>query len=318
MNLVRTIHAPAVLHLCCRAMSTVVDVTVVTHDADRGDDLLRWARERIEQIEARWSRFRPDSEISRLNAAGGEPVVVSTDTLLAVHTARAAWIHTGGLFDPTVHDSLMRLGYDRSIDELRATTAPGTATSTPVAAPGCVGLDVDPYTSSVCLPAGVRIDLGGIGKGLAADLTARGLIERGAAGALVNIGGDVRVTGLPADGVAWHVDVLDPRTEQRLTSLDLLDGGVATSTTLRRRWRADGSTHHHLLDPATGTSTTSPVVGVTVVAGTAAWADALSKTPFVDPTHTAAFSPAAAFVMHADGTRTTIGPVDRYEQVHPA
>ena len=116
--------------------------------------------------------------------------------------------------------------------------------------------------------------------------------------------------------MAWHIDVLDPRTEQRLTSIDLLDGGVATSTTLRRRWRTDVGTHHHLVDPATGASTTSPVVGVTVVAGTAAWADALSKTPFVDPMHTAAFSPAAAFVMRADGTHTTIGPVDEYEQAH--
>jgi thiamine biosynthesis lipoprotein len=317
MSSLRTGHAPSVLHLCCRAMSTVVDVTVVTHDAHRGDELLAWARGRIEALETRWSRFRADSEISRLNAAGGEPLTVSADTLLAVHTAHAAWIHTGGLFDPTVHDSLLRLGYDRSIDDLR-TTADEIASGTPLPSPGCAGVEVDPYTSSVRLPPGVRIDLGGIGKGLAADLTARGLIERGAAGALVNIGGDVRVTGLPADGVAWHIDVLDPRTEQRLTSIDLLDGGVATSTTLRRRWRTDEGTHHHLVDPATGASTTSPVVGVTVVAGTAAWADALSKTPFVDPTHTATFSPAAAFVMHADGTHTTIGPIDRYEQAGQA
>jgi thiamine biosynthesis lipoprotein len=303
-------------HLCCRAMSTVADLTVVVHPGETGDDLLGWAAGRLEQLEQRWSRFRPDSEISRLNAAAGTALPVSIDTLLAVHTARAAWLHTEGRFDPTVHDSLLHLGYDRTIDELRSGTPSEWAgeLGAPLPAPGCAGVEVDPYTSSVRLPLGARIDLGGIGKGLAADLVARGLIERGALGALVNIGGDVRVTGIPPDGLAWHVDVLDPRTEQRFTSLEIRDGGVATSTTLRRHWHLGDRAHHHLVDPATGDSTRSPVVGVTVVAGTAAWADALSKAPFVDPDHAVGFEPAAAYVLFADGSHRTIGPMEQFER----
>jgi thiamine biosynthesis lipoprotein len=297
-------------------MSTTADLTVVVPVSDTGDALLAWAVGRLEQLEQRWSRFRPESEISRLNAASGDALPVSLDTLLAVHTARAAWSHTEGRFDPTVHDALLHLGYNRTIDELRTGIPAERADElgAPLPAPGCADIEIDPYTSSVRLPSGTHIDLGGIGKGLAADLVARGLIERGALGALVNIGGDVRVTGTPPDGDAWHVDVLDPRTEQRFTSLDLRDGGVATSTTLRRHWRHGDHAHHHLVDPATGGSTRSPVVGVTVVAGTAAWADALSKVPFVDPACTLGFEPAAAFVLFADGSHRTVGPIDRFER----
>lgn len=310
-------HCPTTTaHLCCRAMSTTADLTVVVPAGEPGDALLNWAAARLEQLEQRWSRFRPDSEISRLNAAAGAALPVSLDTLLAVHTARAAWSHTEGCFDPTVHDALVHLGYDRTIDELRTGTPAerADALGTPSPAPGCAGIEVDPYTSSVRLPPGTHLDLGGIGKGLAADLVARGLIERGALGALVNIGGDVRVTGTPPDGTAWHIDVLDPRTEQRFTSLDLRDGGVATSTTLRRHWRSGDHAHHHLVDPATGDSTRSPVVGVTVVAGTTAWADALSKVPFVDPTRTDGFEAVAAFVLYADGSHRTVGPMAQFER----
>jgi thiamine biosynthesis lipoprotein len=245
---------------------------------------------------------------------------VSYDTLLAIHTACAAWELTGGRFDPTVHDSLLRLGYDETIDLVRsrdrsndrgigaAARAPGASGSFP--SPGCADIITDPTTLTVRMPAAVRIDLGGIGKGLAADLVAIGLVDRGAAGALVNIGGDVRAIGTPADGHAWHVAVEDPRTDRILSVIDLLDGGLATSTTLRRRWQSAGAGVHHLVSPATGHSTSSGVVGVTVAAGTAAWADALSKVPFVDPDHHDSFIVASALVMYADGSMSQRGPCD--------
>jgi thiamine biosynthesis lipoprotein len=266
---------------------------------------------RIAELEQRWSRFLPDSDISRLNRAEGAPLEVSPDTVAAVRAACAAWVVTGGKYDPTVHDSLLRLGYDDTIDVVRQRG--GGSPAIPLPSPGCEGVELDENAGVVRLPAGVRLDLGGIGKGLAADLVVAGLLARGAAGALVSVGGDLRVAGTAPDGVAWHIDVEDPRTDQRLTSIDLLDGAVATSTTLRRRWRTGQRPHHHLLAPATGESTGAGVVGVTVVADTAAWADALSKVPFVDPGHGGCFSRAAALVMHDDGTERTIGafPADR-------
>ncbi|TPW15823.1 MAG: thiamine biosynthesis lipoprotein [Acidimicrobiaceae bacterium] len=293
-------------HLSFRAMSTEVGITVV--DGDEGS--LHWAQERVAELERRWSRFLPDSEINRLNRAGGEPVEVSHDTVVAVRAACAAWVHTEGCFDPTVHDSLLRLGYDDSIDVVR--DARREPVQPMVGAPGCAGVVYDEAAGVVQFPAGVHFDLGGIGKGLAADVTASGLIERGASGALVNIGGDVRVIGKPANGIVWRVDIEDPRTERTLITVDLLDGGVATSTTLRRRWRLAERAVHHIVVPSDGAPTESPVVGASVVAGTAAWADALSKVPFVAPDRIDLLAPSSAVVMRSDGSTSLIGPADRF------
>jgi len=288
-------------HLAFRAMSTDVTVTIIGGDSA----LVRWAHARIAQLESRWSRFLPDSEISRLNGALGAPLVVSDDTVAAVRAACSAWLVTDGCFDPTVHDSLLRLGYDDTIEVVRERGG-GTA-PTLVPAPGCSGISFDESTGVVQLPIGVHLDLGGIGKGLAADLTVAGLIDLGAEGALVSVGGDIRVAGTPPNGEAWIIEIEDPRTEQPIASVALVDGGVATSTTLRRRWRLGQRPHHHLIAPATGASTTTDVVGVTVVADTAAWADALSKVPFVDPALTRCFERTSCLVMHADGSSTALG-----------
>jgi thiamine biosynthesis lipoprotein len=307
-------------HLAFRAMSTDVTVTLVGGHPG----LLDWARDRVAELEQRWSRFLPGSEISRLNGAGGTALHVSHDTVVAVRAACSAWIATHGCYDPTVHDSLVRLGYDDTIDVVRGRGG-GTA-PTLLPAPGCEGITFDESTGSVRLPRGVRLDLGGIGKGLAADLVVTGLLERGASGALVSVGGDLRVAGAAPNGRAWNVAIEDPRTDRPITFVELLDGGVATSTTLRRRWRMGQRPHHHLLTPgtgaSTGASTTSDVVGVgvvgvdvvgvsvvgvSVVAGSAAWADALSKVPFVDDRRTDCFDQASCLVMYADGTTTTHG-----------
>ena len=289
-------------HLAFRAMSTDVTVTIVGGDPA----LVRWAQARVEQLESRWSRFRPDSEISRLNDAAGTPLVVSDDTVTAVRAACSAWSITDGCFDPTVHDSLLRLGYDDTIEVVRERGG-GTAPSL-LPAPGCLGISFDETTGVVQLPIGVRLDLGGIGKGLAADRTVTELLEHGADGALVSVGGDVRVAGTPPNGDAWIIEIEDPRNDRPIASVALVDGGVATSTTLRRRWRLGQRPHHHLVAPTSGASTTTDVVGATVVADTAAWADALSKVPFVDPSYTRCFERASCLVMHADGAATTIGP----------
>ena len=142
---------------------------------------------------------------------------------------------------------------------------------------------------------------------------AAGLLARGATGAMVNIGGDVRVTGSPSDSEAWRVEIEDPRTAQICAYVELLDGGVATSTTLRRRWLRGHTTVHHLIDPRTGDnspSDLSPVVGVTVVAGSAGWADALSKVPFVDGGYRAgSLGATSALVIRDDGAVESHGPL---------
>jgi thiamine biosynthesis lipoprotein len=132
---------------------------------------------------------------------------------------------------------------------------------------------------AVRLPAGIRLDLGGIGKGHAGDLLARELLEAGAEGICVDLGGDVRVAGTPPTPPAWSVDV-DPSIAAG-RSFRLVDGAVATSTRLRRTWSRGGTACHHLVDPATGRPAWSGLAAVTVIAASAAHAEVLAKAAFV-------------------------------------
>jgi thiamine biosynthesis lipoprotein len=175
------------------------------------------------------------------------------------------WHRTGGLFDPTVHTALLGLGYDRDLAQVLAGPAGGIVVTGP--APGCSGIEVDQAASTVRLPPGVAVDPGGIGKGLAADLVAGELLDTGAAGCLVNVGGDLRVMGDPPTGAGWVVTVPDPlRPDEELLRTALFEGGVATSSRLERRWRAGGTEVHHLVDPFTGAPANGDIAFATVVA----------------------------------------------------
>ena len=133
----------------------------------------------------------------------------------------------------------------------------------------------DYETSTLTVPPGSAIDLGGIGKGFAADIVAEDLLELGATGVVVNIGGDLRVVGSPADDSNWHLGIENPLDPpHHLAFLRVAQGGVATSGTTIRRWeRADGTTAHHLIDPTTGQTSTAMVLTATVIASDAATAE---------------------------------------------
>jgi thiamine biosynthesis lipoprotein len=239
------------------------------------------AREHVEDLEARWSRFRPESELCRLNAAAGRPVLVSPATFSLIRLAVDAWHRTGGRFDPTVLDALTHAGYDRDFDALSGARVDPLDPADPpeTLVPGCAGVVLDPLVGSVTLPAGTHLDLGGIGKGAAADAVATDLLAAGAAGACVDLGGDVRVAGEGPEAGAWRV-VVDPELAPGW-HLDLAAGAVATSSRLRRRWYRHGKEVHHLLDPATGAPARTGLRAVTVLASTAAWAEVLAKAVFV-------------------------------------
>jgi FAD:protein FMN transferase len=123
----------------------------------------------------------------------------------------------------------------------------------------------------------VQFDPGGIGKGLAADIVTEELLDAGAAGALVSVGGDVRVRG-EAEGTAWTIAVDDaahPGVE--LVRIGLQDGAVATSSRLQRRWQTRTGAAHHLIDPVTGIPALTPLVAVTAVTADAWWAEVVAK-----------------------------------------
>lgn len=251
------------------AMGTTAHVVVVG-----GHPVLpNRARARIDQLERRWSRFLADSELSAINAADGMPVVVSDDTALLVERSLDAWAATGGAFDPTVHDAVVGLGYDTHIAGRTPAVVPE-----PGPAPGLGGARVDRATGLVWLPAGVHLDPGGLGKGLAADLVVADLLEAGADGACVNLGGDLYVAGRAPEGDAWTIAVDDPFDRSReLRRVGLAAGGLATSSRLDRSW----GDAHHLVDPATGRPIRSGIAAVTAIAATAAEAEVATKAAFL-------------------------------------
>jgi thiamine biosynthesis lipoprotein len=262
------------------AMGTTARVIVVTAPGARDDEcLLDWAQGRIEELEDKWSRFRPGSELCRLNAAAGRPVVVSAETFDVVSRAVDAWFVTTGRYDPTILPALVAAGYDRTFADLAAFSPAPAAGENARGAPGCAEIRLAASVSTITLPDDVQLDLGGIGKGYAADIVATELLERGAQGALVDLGGDMRCVGTAPWDEGWLIDIEDPFAPQAapLLRLALGHGAVVTTTPLKRAWR-NGA--HHLIDPTTGAPATTGIAAVTVVAGEAWWAEALAKAAY--------------------------------------
>lgn len=283
-------------------MGTEAHVVVVGGDERR---LAASARLRLDDLERRWSRFLPDSEVSRLNRRPGRPVVVSPETFSLVARSVDAWHGTAGRFDPTVLPAMLAAGYDRDFAEVSQAPGPPGLTRP---SPGCGGIRLDPAVEAVWLPAGAAFDPGGIGKGLAADIVTGELCAAGAGGALVNVGGDLRAHGVPPDGDEWVVTVEDPAGPGReLARFGLAAGGVATSSRLRRRWEAAGVARHHLVDPTTGAPAETDVATVTVVAGEAWWAEALATALCVGPAPASVGrrDDASVLLVLADGTTMT-------------
>lgn len=241
---------------------------LVVHGGTAG--LLDVAEQRLRQLEGLWSRFLPDSDITRANRAAGSPVEVHEDTLAVVRRAVDGWQQTSGRFDITLLPALTAAGYHRSaVDGSEAPVVPGRHHRS------CADLRLDYAASTLTVPEGGAIDLGGIGKGFAADLVAEELVEAGAAGALVNLGGDIAVQGHPIDEPLWYLGIEDPRrAPEQLAVVRLVTGGLATSGTTVRRWRtSDGDIAHHLIDPTSGHSADTDVLTASVIAADTATAE---------------------------------------------
>ena len=264
------------------AMGAFASVTVPRQEREHLADYAAAARARVQELEERLSLFKPDSELSRLNqAAGAGPVPLSTETLTALGLALRYAHKSDGAFDPTA-DPLLRLW------GLRGNTPTATVPNerdleTTLERVGYAGVRLDPTRGTASLErAGMRIDLGGIAKGYAADAVHERLRTMGAENFMVNLGGDMRMRGGPAAGTPWRLGVRDPFDRARFLGILELDGdwGVATSGNYERFVELEGQRYAHILDPRSG----RPVRGmasVTVVAPTAAQADALSTALFV-------------------------------------
>jgi thiamine biosynthesis lipoprotein len=234
---------------------------------------------RVETIEAALSRFRPGSELNALNADPRPAVPASP--LLRRTVAAAAWAaeRSGGLVDATLLGELERHGYEDSweadrradIEEALA-VAPRRRPAGPARWHGEHRLTID-EAGRIARAPGVRLDPGGLAKGMAADLAAAAL-PAGVRYA-ISSGGDVAVGG----GEPWEVAVRSARSDAEVHRLRVRAGGVATSGIAARIWqRPDGSFAHHVLDPATGQPAWTGLVAATAVAASALEAEVLAKT----------------------------------------
>lgn len=259
-------------------MGNTADVTVVGDPA-----LLEFAQVRLAALEQLWSRFIPTSEISALNRSNGETISVHPDTVTLVRYLVDAQHLTNRAFDPTLLPSLVHLGYARSLtNDALVTKLDGTLQwGQPL-----VATSIDIEHSTIALPIGLTLDPGGLGKGLAADIVATELLERGAEGACVSVGGDIRCVGTGPINGTWPIPVGSPfESSAILATATLTDGAIATSSLGAKTWMVGSTKMHHVLSPKTGKplqSSTDQVVQSTVIGAEAVWAEVFSTVVLVD------------------------------------
>jgi thiamine biosynthesis lipoprotein len=248
-----------------------------------GSASLNQVPEWFEEWEQTLSRFRYDSELSRLNRTTDQPVPVSQTLWDVFQASLHADQTTGGLVTPTVLDAIVMAGYDRPFDKLPANTGYPTTIGytdlwTEIQPLSMVISDEE--TRSICLPPNVHLDFGGIAKGWVAHQAAERLKVNGPA--LMNAGGDISISGPRLNGEAWLIGISNPfEPDQDLVTLHLQDGGVATSGKDRRRWMQGASLNHHIIDPRTGLPAVTDVLTATVIAPTVMEAEAAAKSVFL-------------------------------------
>jgi thiamine biosynthesis lipoprotein len=239
-------------------------VQVAVTDERRLDQAIAVVLDWLAKLDQAASRFRPDSEISRLNAAGGGRRKVSPLFARVVAVALEVAAITDGIVDPTVGAAMEAIGYDRDSSEIRAGGHGPEPRGRTAPAPGWRRVRLDLGARTIELAPAVHLDVGASAKAFAADETAAAASVATGTGVLVSLGGDIAVAGAVPEG-GWRVRVTDDHAapaEAPGQTVSITGGGLATSSTTVRAWTADGSARHHIVDPRTGWS--APVVWRTV------------------------------------------------------
>ncbi len=246
---------------------------------DGAAELIPLGFTRLRQLEQTWSRFITDSELNRLHAWKGGWLECSEDLTNALQWCQRMHEETAGLFDPSIRSSLEQLGYDRTFAEIvEQSSRPDQHIAVGLPS-GLAGLEID--GRRVRLASGLSIDLGGIGKGLAADIVANELIAAGANSAYVSLGGDIHAAGEPVDDNGWLVPLIHPVSGEVIDHHRLFSGALVMSTVAIRRWTRGDHEYHHIIDPRTGKPADTDVVAVAVADSSAARGEALAKSAII-------------------------------------
>jgi thiamine biosynthesis lipoprotein ApbE len=236
----------------------------------------------VQAIDLAASRFREDSELSRLNARPNQEVVVSPLLTQAIAAALRGARLSGGAVDPTIGSAVRLAGYDADFASVPVDGAELKLTATTI--PGWQVVQFGEASRTVRIPRGVELDLGATAKALASDLAAAAAIKAcSGGGVLVSLGGDIAVAGdAPAEG--WLIQASEDSgaaIAESEETISIRTGGIATSSTTVRRWMRGGAVLHHIIDPATGLPANSCWRTASVIAATCVDANIASTAAIV-------------------------------------
>ncbi|BAH46196.1 conserved hypothetical protein [Brevibacillus brevis NBRC 100599] len=250
-------------HYRCRAMNTEIETILRSSSEQMSQELAKIVDRWFYQVEHRFSRFLPDSELSYLNNHSGRLTLVSELMAEVLTLAESFRLQTGGIFTPFVYDALHAAGYSESFEKLDKKTT----TTTKEFSFHKTAMMLHPQMKAVQLQAGSHLDLGGIAKGWSAERLAERLrrkhgIKRG----LINAGGDVQLWGGSSVNEPWYIGIANPwNQDEELTIVSRREGAVATSSVWGRRWKnGQHEERHHLIDPRTMKPGNSDVIQCSV------------------------------------------------------
>jgi len=269
-----------------RAMNTNVFTRLFSQS---GDAVLQDVERLFASFERRLSRFLPQSDLSQLNAARNERFETGPTLIGAVEVALWAAALTGGLYDPTILTHLEQAGYDRSFEQVANpqpltvhNVATGMSTSHAPFYPkySFRSVLVNRASGYIYRPVGVKLDLGGMGKGYTVDRAADRL--QGLGPFLINAGGDIFAYQSPPGEPGWQINLTHPlQPGLSMARLYLSHKALATSTIAKRRWRHDGEMKHHLINPRTGQPAITDALSVTVVTERTVLAEVYAKAALI-------------------------------------
>jgi FAD:protein FMN transferase len=233
------------------AMASRCEIVIAAADETQAHALAQDAIDEVKRIEDKYSRYRPDSVVSRINTAAGQAwIECDAETTSLFDYADALFRYSDGLFDIT--SGVLRRAWNFNVAQV-----PSAETLAPLLA--LIGWQrVERKEAQLRLPvAGMQIDFGGFGKEYAADRAASVLAAKGVQHGYVNLAGDLRVIGPQPDGQPWLIGIQDPRQQGRIVAtIPVASGALATSGDYERFFEFDGQRYCHVLDPRTGKSVT--------------------------------------------------------------
>ncbi|AVQ96792.1 FAD:protein FMN transferase [Ethanoligenens harbinense] len=261
-------------------MGTIIEQRIAASNSNEGERICHRAFEVIRQLEQKMSRFIPGSFISRLNSSDGETAVkMDRDTFHVLKSAGRYYARSGGAFDITAAP-LTALW--RNCINQKDLPSPNTIQALRPAVSGA-GVILNEKDGSARIGRHQSVDLGGIGKGYAADMVLKAYKAQGVTSACINLGGNVHTLGKKTNGESWMIGLQNPRSTRGdfIAVFAISDRSAVTSGDYEKYFESGGKRFHHIIDPGTGYPASSGLMSATVLSGSSMEADALSTAVFV-------------------------------------